>query len=115
MSRALGRARRARRIACRACRSASAVTAHVLTMTASVRPATSASRRITSDSKALRRQPSVMTSTPATGSPEQGGIEDAREAYRRGAGHEDVAIRAPLDLERATVRDHRDLAAREAD
>src|SRR5215472_7917397 len=114
MSRAPGRARRARRIACRACRSASAVTAQVLTITASSMPAAPASRRITSDSSALRRQPRVMTSTPAMGSPEQGGIDDAGEAYRGGPRYEHVAVGAPFDLERAAIGDHRHAAAGEA-
>jgi len=50
MTRAAGRSRRARRIAWRALRSAWDVTAQVLTMTASARPALAAWRRITSDS-----------------------------------------------------------------
>jgi hypothetical protein len=58
-----GRSRRSARIVCRAWRTASAVTAQVLTTTVSLKPARSASRRITSDSAALRRQPKVTTST----------------------------------------------------
>jgi len=50
MSFAPGRARRALRIAWRAWRSASAVTAQVLTMTASERPAAFAFAAISSDS-----------------------------------------------------------------
>ena len=61
--RAVGRSRRSRRMFCRACATASLVTAQVLTTMVSVRPARSASRRITSDSNALRRQPKVTTST----------------------------------------------------
>ena len=64
MIRALGRSRRSRRIAWRAWRSASAVTAQVLTITASPRPAAAARPRITSLSKAFSRQPKVMISTP---------------------------------------------------
>ena len=48
--RASGRSRLMRRMLCLACRTASAVTAQVLTTTASATPAASASRRITSDS-----------------------------------------------------------------
>ena len=61
MSRAFGLSRRARRIVWRAWRSASAVTAQVLMMTASLRPAARPCSRIISDSNALSRQPSVMT------------------------------------------------------
>src|SRR5579885_646200 len=114
MSRAVGCSRLARRIAWRACRSASAVTAQVLTMTVSSRPAALASRRITSDSKALSRQPSVMTSIPGMGLSEQGGIENPGEAHGGGTGHEHVAVGAPLYLERSAVGDHGDPATREA-
>jgi hypothetical protein len=51
-----------RRIDCRACATASLVTAQLLMTMVSVSPACSASRAITSDSKALRRQPKVTTS-----------------------------------------------------
>ena len=61
--RAEGRSRLIRRIDCRACATASLVTAQLLMTMVSVRPARSASRAITSDSKALRRQPKVRTST----------------------------------------------------
>jgi hypothetical protein len=62
MMRASGFRRRALRIAWRAWRSASAVTAQVLKMMASSRPAARACPRITSDSKALSRQPNVTIS-----------------------------------------------------
>ena len=61
--RASGRSRASRRIAWRAWRTASAVTAQVLTMTASSSPASSAARRIASDSTVLSRQPKVTIST----------------------------------------------------
>ena len=61
--RSCGRSRFSRRIDCRACATASLVTAQLLMTTVSVSPALSASRAITSDSKALRRQPKVTTST----------------------------------------------------
>ena len=61
--RAEGRSRLKRRIDCRVCATASLVTAQLLMMTTSSRPASSALRRMTSDSKALSRQPKVMTST----------------------------------------------------
>src|SRR5436309_5565236 len=104
---ASGCSRRARRIAWRACRSASAVTAQVLTMTALARPAPSARRRITSLSKALRRQPKVMTSMPSIGSAgEQRGIEAALEGERRRPGHDHVAVLAPADVEHAPIERH---------
>ena len=53
--------RLARRMVWRAWRSASAVTAQVLTMMASPRPASAPISRMISDSNALRRQPRVMT------------------------------------------------------
>src|SRR5438132_10465556 len=107
MMRASGCSRRARRIAWRACRSASAVTAQVLTMTVLARPAPSARRRIASLSKALRRQPKVMTSTPSIGSAgEQGGIEAALEGERRRPGHDHMAVLAPLYVDRAAVERH---------
>ena len=58
--RASGSSRRALRIAWRAWRTASAVTAQVLTRMASPMPASSARRRMTSDSSAFSRQPKVM-------------------------------------------------------
>ena len=61
--RAAGRSRFSRRIDCRAWATASLVTAQVLTMTVSSRPALSARRRMISDSDAFSRQPKVMTST----------------------------------------------------
>src|ERR1700754_1590760 len=60
MMRADGLSRRALRIAWRAWRSASAVTAQVLTMIASERPAGAGWPRITSLSKGVRRHPRVM-------------------------------------------------------
>src|SRR5665213_3138849 len=69
MSVAFGFSRRARRIACRAWRSASPVTAQVLTMIASSSPAATAWPRMTSDSKALRRQPKVTMRGAAMAQP----------------------------------------------
>jgi hypothetical protein len=60
---AFGLRRRSPRIACRAWRTASVVTAQVLTTTVSEKPARAASRRMTSDSAALSRQPKVTMST----------------------------------------------------
>ena len=88
MTWAPGCSRRARRIAWRAWRSASAVTAQVLTMTASVEPGRGAARRIASDSKAFRRQPKVTISTAHhAASGDERGIERAGEAHRRRPGH----------------------------
>src|SRR5438132_9477300 len=107
MMRASGCSRRARRIAWRACRSASAVTAQVLTITALPSPAPPARRRITSLSKALRRQPKVMNSIPSIGSAgEQRGIEAALESKRRRPGHDHVAVLAPAYVERAAIERH---------
>ena len=58
-----GRSRLSRRIDCRACATASLVTAQLLMTMVSLSPARSASRTITSDSKAFRRQPKVRIST----------------------------------------------------
>ena len=62
--RAAGFSRLSLRMVWPAWRTASAVTAQVLTITVSCSPAAAAWRRITSDSKALSRQPSVTTRTP---------------------------------------------------
>src|SRR5204863_7913161 len=98
--RAFGCSRRARRIAWRAWRSASAVTAQVLTITASRSPASAVSRRMTSLSKALRRQPKVTISTGVIGLPgEKRGIECALEGKRGRPGHDDMAVLAPVDVE----------------
>ena len=59
-----GFSRARRRIAWRACRVASAVTAHVLTMTRLSRPWSAAARRMASDSTRLSRQPKVTSLTP---------------------------------------------------
>src|SRR5215213_6110705 len=113
MMRAFGFARRARRIACRACRSASAVTAQVLTTTASWRPAAAAAPRIPSLSKAFRRQPNVMTSrrdiAPQT---ELGGIEGTFEGQHCQPGHDDmpglaIGIFAPSDIEFPAIQQNR--------
>src|ERR1700726_2716644 len=61
--RAPGRSRFKRRIDCRACATPSLVTAQLLPTMVCVSPACAASRAITSDSNALRRQPKVTTST----------------------------------------------------
>src|SRR5580765_3746457 len=119
MIRAPGCSRRARRIAWRAWRSASAVTAQVLTMTASWSPAVAAARRMMSLSNALSRQPKVTTWTSGIASGgiasagEQRGIDAALEGERRRPGHHHVpiaflAIGTPQDVEIAAVeRDHR--------
>src|ERR1700687_3677500 len=109
MIRAPGCSRRARRIAWRAWRSASAVTAQVLTMTASPSPASAAARRMMSLSNALSRQPKVMIATPAIASPgEQGGIEAAFESERRRPGHHHMPVGQPAYLEFPAVeRDRR--------
>ena len=64
MMRALGRSRCSLRMAGAAWRTASPVTAQVLMMTASSSAAAAACPRITSDSNALSRQPSVTTRKP---------------------------------------------------
>src|SRR6202790_540649 len=135
MIRAPGCSRRARRIAWRAWRSASAVTAQVLTMTASASPAPAAARRITSLSNALSRHPKVMISTPSIAPPgtappriarsgivstgQEGSIDASLEGKGRRPGHHDVpaalfavalfAIRAPHDVEFAAVEHDRRL------
>src|SRR5262245_24085717 len=97
-----GRSRRRARMVCRACRTASAVTAQVLTTTVSLKPARSASRRITSDSAALSLQPKVTTSTPmGLDSPyrgEQRRIEAAAMLVFDWPGHQHMVVAlAPFD------------------
>src|SRR5450759_845094 len=99
-----GRSRFSRRIDCRACATASLVTAQLLMTMVSARPALSASRAITSDSKALRRQPKVTTSTLISGAiifirpREQRRIEAAFILERRRPRHQHVVIPlAPFD------------------
>src|SRR3954452_5919397 len=113
MMRAFGCSRRARRIACRACRSASAVTAQVLTTTASCRPAAAAAPRIPSLSKAFRRQPNVMISRcDIAAETELGGIEGTFEGQHCRPGHDDmtglaVGIFAPSDIEFPAIQQNR--------
>src|ERR1700712_2481370 len=99
--RACGRARLSRRIDCRACATASLVTAQLLTTMVSVSPASAASRAITSDSKALRRQPKVMTSTLISrDGRKQRRVEAAFILEGRRTGHQHVVVPlAPLDGE----------------
>src|SRR5215510_13964839 len=106
MMRALGFSRRALRIAWRAWRSASAVTAQVLTITASLNPAAAAWPRITSVSKAFRRQPKVMSFASGNGALQLGNIDLAVEAFRPVAGHAHMVVRQPLDQQLATVQHH---------
>ena len=110
--RASGRSRFSRRIDCRACATASLVTAQLLMTMVSVSPARSASRAITSDSKALRRQPKVTTSTLISGDGgEQRRIEPAFIFERRRARHQHVVVAlAPFDRELAAGQ--RDLTMR---
>src|SRR5665213_4625221 len=100
-------------MAWRALRSASAVTAQVLTMIASSRPAASVWRRMVSDSKRLRRQPNVTMSS-GTMLAQQAVVERAGEADRDRAGHDDVIVVAPFDIERAAIGDHLGLAPGQA-
>src|ERR1700733_8184699 len=99
--RAEGRSRFSRRIDCRACATASLVTAQLLMMTVSVRPAFSASRKTTADSKALRRQPKVTISTLMSGDGrKQCRIEAAFIFEGRRPRHQHVVVAfAPLDSE----------------
>src|SRR5688572_9160881 len=106
MMRAPGFSRRALRIAWRAWRSASAVTAQVLTMMASPRPAALAWPRITSVSKALRRQPKVMSFDSGNGALQLGNVDLAAEALRPAAGHAYVVVGQPLDQQLAAVQHH---------
>src|SRR5665647_1894708 len=96
-----GRSRFSRRIDCRACATASLVTAQLLTMMVSVNPALPASRRITSDSKALRLQPKVTISTLISGDGgKQRRIEAAFILEGRSPRHQHVVVAlAPLDGE----------------
>src|SRR5512138_2265071 len=110
MMRVPGFSRRALRIACRAWRSASAVTAHVLTMMASPRPAAAAWPRMTSVSKALRRQPKVMSLASGNGALQLGNVDLAAEALRPVAGHPHVVIRKPFD-EQLSAIEHNGRAA----
>src|SRR6516225_9144782 len=103
--RAAGCRRRARRIAWRAWRSASAVTAQVLTITAPVRPAAAAVRRITPDSNEFSRQPKVMTSLSCIGSAlgQQVCVEHALKAQGSGPRHDHMAVLAPGNVEASAV------------
>src|SRR5689334_15964923 len=103
MMRAPGFSRRALRMACRACRSASAVTAQVLTMMASPRPAAAAWPRITSVSKALRRQPKVMSLASGNGALQLGQLDLAAETLRPAAGHPHVVVGQPFDEQLAAI------------
>src|SRR3979411_3237765 len=99
--RAEGRSRFSRRIDCRACATASLVTAQLLITTVSLRPACSASRAITSDSKALRRQPNVTISTLISGDGRKQRRIEATFVLERGRSrhqHVPVAV-APTDGE----------------
>src|SRR5688572_28772402 len=104
MMRACGFSRRALRIAWRAWRSASAVTAQVLTMMASLRPAALAWPRITSVSKALRRQPKVMSLASGNGALQPSQVDLAAEALRPAAGHAYVVVGQPLDQQLAAIQ-----------
>src|SRR6202163_4985703 len=99
--RAEGRSRFSRRIDCRACATASLVTAQLLMTMVSDSPARSASRKITSDSKALRRQPKVTISTLISrDGGKQRRIEAAFELECRRPRHQHVIVAlAPLDRE----------------
>src|ERR1700738_3019358 len=101
--RTCGRARLSRRTDCRACATASLVTAQLLMTIVSVSPAPAASRAITSDSKALRRQPKVMTSTLISrDGRKQRRVEAAFILERRRPRHQHVVVPlAPLDGESA--------------
>ena len=103
MIRRLGMPRRARRIAWRAWRSASAVTAQVLTMTASLSPAAAAARRMTS--RLERVEPAAEGDDLGLGhgcgqpAAEQARVERALEAQRRRPGHDHMPVLAPGDVE----------------
>src|SRR3569833_4029504 len=92
----------------RACATASLVTAHVLTMPASRRPAALASTRIVSDSARLRRQPKVTNSTGMSdGCGDLCRFEHAFIFQHRGAGHQHVTVAlAPYDGEIAAGQTH---------
>src|ERR1700761_217671 len=108
--RAPGRSRLIRRIDCRAWATASLVTAQLLMTTVSVSPAPSASRAITSDSKALRRQPKVRTSTLIVSGDggEQRRIELAFIFEGRGARHQHMIV-AFTPFDRKLTAGQRDL------
>src|SRR5437763_12318106 len=73
-------------------------------MTAFSTPALAATRRMTSLSKALRRQPKVTMSSPDTVLPgNKRGIDAALKNQRRRAGHHDMAVIAPADVEVAAI------------
>src|SRR6185437_6845514 len=98
--RAPGRSRLIRRIDCRACATASLVTAQLLMTMVSVSPASVASRAITSDSKALRRQPKVRTSTLIVSGDgrKQRRVELSLVFKGRGARHQHMVVAlAPFD------------------
>src|ERR1700687_5963023 len=100
--RTVGRSRFSRRIDCRAYATASLVTAQLLMTMTSESPSLCASRKITSDSKALRRQPKVTTSTLIIlrDRRKQRGVEAALIFEGRGTRHQHVVIPlAPLDQE----------------
>src|SRR5258708_22674903 len=103
MIRAAGCSRRARRIAWRAWRSASAVTAQVLTITASLSPASPAARRMASLSKALSRQPKVTISDAAISASDQDRVEAALETERCRSAHQHKTMAGPGDVEAAAV------------
>src|SRR5258708_6570592 len=96
-----GGSRFSRRIDCRACATTSLVTAQLLTTMVSVSPALSACRAITSDSKALRRQPKVTISTLISGDGgKQRRIEAAFILEGRAPRHQHVVVAlAPFDGE----------------
>src|SRR5262245_42133165 len=106
MMRAFGFSRRALRIAWRAWRSASAVTAQVLMMMASSSPAACAWPRITSVSKAFKRQPKVMSCGERLDEElldsgnlplHQIQIDLAAETLGPGAGHAHMVVGQPFD------------------
>src|SRR5215472_5910357 len=114
--RAPGFSRLALRIAWRAWRVASAVTAQVLITTACSRPVAAAWPRMTSLSKALSRQPKETISIIASRCA-RADRKLAREADGDRAGHAQMVVGQPFDLEAAAVEDHfrapaRELAAR---
>src|SRR6185295_12776326 len=120
MMRARGFSRRALRMAWRAWRSASAVTAQVLTMMALPRPAAAAWPRITSVSKALRRQPKVMSLASGNGALQLGNVDLAAEALRPCAGHAHMVVDHPFDQQFAAIQHNgraapRQLASRRRD
>src|SRR5688500_5024447 len=106
MMRACGFSRRALRIAWRAWRSASAVTAQVLTMMAPMRPAALTGRRITAVSKALRRQPRVMSFVSGNGALQLGSSGLAADTLGPSAGHAHLIVGQPLDQQLASIQHH---------